>query len=46
LFAPTQIEIIGAALFALAIAHTFATSLFERLAHTRPNHAGRWHLLG
>ncbi len=43
--APTQIEIIGAALFALAIAHTFASGLFERLAHSRPRHAGAWHLL-
>ncbi len=42
---PTQIEIIGAALFALAIAHTFATGFFERLAHARPRHAGVWHLL-
>jgi hypothetical protein len=35
----------GAALFALAIAHTFATGFFERLAHARPRHAGVWHLL-
>lgn len=43
---PTTIELIGAALFAVAIVHTFATKLFERLAHTRPRHAGLWHLLG
>ena len=42
---PTQIELIGAALFALAIAHTFATGIFERLAHSRTRHAGVWHLL-
>jgi len=43
--APSPIELIGAALFALAIAHTFATGFFERLAHSRPTHAGAWHLL-
>jgi hypothetical protein len=40
------IEWIAAALFALAIAHTFSTKFFERLAHERPAHAGMWHLLG
>lgn len=44
--APTAIEAVGAALFAVAIVHTFATKFFERLAHTRPAHAGLWHLLG
>jgi hypothetical protein len=43
---PTTIEIIGAALFAVAIIHTFSTKFFEHLAHTRPTHAGIWHLLG
>lgn len=42
----TLIELIGAVLFAVAIAHTFATKFFERLAHARPRHAGLWHLLG
>lgn len=42
----TAVEIIGAGLFAVAILHTFATRLFERLAHARPTHAGLWHLLG
>ena len=42
----TPIEIIGAALFAIAILHTFATKFFERLAHAGPRHAGLWHLLG
>jgi len=37
---------IGAALFAVAILHTFSTKIFERLAHTQPTHAGVWHLLG
>jgi hypothetical protein len=43
---PTTIELIGAALFAVAIAHTFAAKFFEHLAHTKPTHAGVWHLLG
>lgn len=43
---PSTIEMIGAALFAVAILHTFATKFFEHLAHTRPTHAGVWHLLG
>ena len=43
---PTTIELIGAALFVVAILHTFATKFFEHLAHTRPTHAGVWHLLG
>lgn len=43
---PTTIELIGAALFGVAILHTFATKFFEHLAHTQPTHAGVWHLLG
>ncbi len=43
---PTGIEVISAVLFAVAIVHTFATRFFEHLAHTRPTHAGVWHLLG
>ncbi|MGB2944574.1 MAG: putative Na+/H+ antiporter, partial [Nitrospira sp.] len=43
---PTTIEMIGTALFAVAILHTFSTAFFEHLAHTRPAHAGLWHLLG
>jgi len=43
---PSVIQVIAAALFALAIAHTFATRYFERLAHERPAHAGLLHLLG
>jgi hypothetical protein len=42
----TTVQWIGAALFAVAILHTFATKIFERLAHTQPAHAGLWHLLG
>lgn len=43
---PTTIQLAGAILFAIAILHTFATRFFEHLAHTRPAHAGMWHLLG
>ncbi len=43
---PTAIQLISAALFAVAIVHTFATRFFEHLAHTQPTHAGVWHLLG
>jgi hypothetical protein len=44
--APTAIQLIAAVLFAVAIVHTFSTKFFEHLAHTRPAHAGLWHLLG
>src|SRR5919108_903732 len=40
------LEITGAALFGLAVLHTFSTQYFEHLAHTRTAHAGVWHLLG
>lgn len=43
---PTTVQLAAAALFALAVIHTFSTKLFERLAHYRPAHAGLWHLLG
>lgn len=42
----TTMQFISAALFAVAIVHTFSTKLFEHLAHTQPAHAGIWHLLG
>ena len=42
----SAIQWIAAALFGLAIAHTFATRFFEHLAHVQPAHAGLWHLLG
>lgn len=35
----------AAAIFVLALIHTFSTRYFEHLAHTRPAHAGVWHLL-
>ena len=37
---------ISAVIFAVALVHTFSTSIFEKLAHRQPNHAGVWHLLG
>lgn len=37
---------LAAAVFALALLHSFSTRHFERLAHTHPRHAGLWHLLG
>jgi hypothetical protein len=40
------LEIVGLALFATAVLHTFSTRYFEHLAHTRTAHAGLWHLLG
>lgn len=43
---PTTIQIIGAALFGIAVIHTFSTKYFEHLAHTSQRHAGIWHLLG
>lgn len=38
-------QFIGAALFALAILHTFSTKHFERLSRRHPKHAGVLHLL-
>jgi hypothetical protein len=43
---PHFIEVTAATLFAVAVIHTFSTKFFEHMAHTRPNHAGLWHLLG
>ncbi|MGA0610756.1 putative Na+/H+ antiporter [Caldimonas sp. KR1-144] len=43
---PSTIQLLGAVLFAVALVHTFSTKFFEQLAHTRPRHAGLWHLLG
>lgn len=42
----TNIQIIGAGLFAIAILHTFSVKLFEHLANRHPTHAGIFHLLG
>ena len=41
-----SIEHIAAIVFAIALGHTFAAKLFERLSHRYPRHAGLFHLLG
>jgi Putative Na+/H+ antiporter len=41
-----SIELIAAVLFAIALVHTFAAKLFERLSHRFPRHGGLFHLLG
>lgn len=43
---PSFVELLGAALFGIAVLHTFSTGLFERMAHRQSRHAGIWHLLG
>ena len=40
------IESMAAAVFAVALAHTFAAKQFERLSQRFPRHAGLFHLLG
>ena len=42
----TPIQWIAAALFAVALLHTFSAKQFERLSHRYPRHAGLFHLLG
>ena len=39
-------QYVAAAIFAIAVLHTFSAKLFERLAHRYPNHHGVFHLLG
>jgi hypothetical protein len=41
-----RIDIIAAALFGIALLHTFSVKLFEKLAHRSARHAGLFHLLG
>lgn len=41
-----SIEHIAAVIFGIALLHTFAAKLFERLSHRYPRHAGLLHLLG
>lgn len=43
---PTTFEIVAAAVFGLAVLHTFAAKQFERHAHRIPRHAGLLHLFG
>ena len=42
----TNIQLIAAILFGLALAHTFAAKTFERLADSYPRHAGLFHFFG
>lgn len=41
-----NIEWVAAALFAIALIHTFSAKFFERLSHRYPEHSGLFHLLG
>lgn len=41
-----SIDVVAAAVFAIALLHTFSVKYFEQLAHRHPRHAGLWHLLG
>jgi Putative Na+/H+ antiporter len=41
-----DMEIVAAAIFAIALVHTFSTKFFEQLAQRHPRHAGLLHLLG
>ena len=43
---PALFPWLAAALFGVALLHTFSTKFFERLAHGPTRHAGLWHLLG
>lgn len=43
---PGIAQIVAAAIFAVAVLHTFSTRYFQHLAHVNPSHAGLWHLLG
>lgn len=43
---PESVQLVSAAVFAVALLHTFAAKQFERLAHRFPQHAGLFHLLG
>ncbi len=42
----TDLELVAAVLFGLALLHTFAAKAFERLARHSPRHGGLFHLLG
>jgi hypothetical protein len=46
LFSPDTTQVVSAFVFAVAVLHTFAAKLFERLAHRFPRHGGLFHLLG
>ncbi|MBR7793248.1 putative Na+/H+ antiporter [Undibacterium sp. FT147W] len=40
------IQYVAAAIFGIAVLHTFSTKFFISLAHKSRHHAGLWHLLG
>ncbi len=42
----TTVQLIALAIFVVALCHTFAAKLFERLSHRYSRHAGLFHLLG
>jgi hypothetical protein len=46
LFSTAQFQSIAAALFVLAVIHTFCVGYFSRLSVRYPRHAGLFHLLG
>lgn len=43
---PSDVQLVGTALFAVALVHSLASGWFRRLAHWQPGHAGLWHLFG
>jgi len=43
---PTTVQLVAAAIFAIALLHTFSGALFDRLARRFPRHEGILHLLG
>ena len=43
---PTSVQLVGAAIFAIAILHTFSGALFDALARRYPAHEGILHLVG
>ncbi len=42
----SDLDLVAAVIFGLALLHTFAAKAFERLAHRSPRHGGLFHLLG
>ncbi|MEO8151466.1 MAG: putative Na+/H+ antiporter [Rhizobacter sp.] len=43
---PTTIQLAATVIFAVALVHTFSTTIFEKLAQKYPRHEGSFHLLG
>ena len=42
----SDLDLVAAVLFGMALLHTFSAKAFERLAHHSPRHGGLFHLLG